>query len=64
MNLPKAKYLDGLFRARWFPLAPQLVISAIFGLLVAGGLGATTDDESFAKTLRNTSLANLVVWSY
>ncbi len=34
------------------------------GLLVAGGIGVTTDDPAFAKELRNTNLANLLVWSY
>lgn len=64
MNLLKIKYLGGLFKARWFPIVPQLVMLTVFGLLVAGGIGVTTDDDNFAKVLRNTNLANLVVWSY
>jgi ferredoxin len=36
----------------------------VFGLIVAGGIGITTDDPGFAKVLRNTNLSNLVVWSY
>lgn len=36
----------------------------VFGQLVAGGIGVTTDDPDFAKWLRNTNVANLVVWSY
>ena len=49
---------------RWFPLVPQAVTLAVFALLVVGGLGVTTDDPAFAKVLRNTNLANLIVWSY
>lgn len=36
----------------------------VLGLLIAGGIGVNTDDASFAKVLRNTNLANLIVWSY
>ncbi len=64
MNLLKVKYLGGLFKARWFPIVPQLVMLTVFGLLVAGGIGVTTDDGDFARVLRNTNLANLLVWSY
>jgi ferredoxin len=34
------------------------------GLLIAGGLGVSTSEAEFAKVLRNTNLANLLVWSY
>ena len=64
MNLLKIKHIGGLFRARWFPIVPQLVMLAVFVLLVAGGLGVTTDDPDFADWLRDTNLSNLVVWSY
>ncbi len=37
---------------------------AVFVLLVVGGLAADTVDMKFAKVLRNTNLANLIVWSY
>ena len=53
-----------LFRHTWFPLAFQLLTLAVFILLIAGGLAANTDDMVFAKVLRNTNLANLIVWSY
>jgi len=36
----------------------------VFILLVAGGLGVTTDDPDLAVWLRNTNLSNLIVWSY
>ena len=60
----KIKCIGGLFRARWFPIVPQLVMLAIFVLLVAGGLGVTTDDPDLVYFLRSTNLSNLIVWSY
>lgn len=64
MNLLKNRLIGGVFRSRWFPAAAQVVLLATFVLLICGGLGITTDDTKFAKTLRNTNLANLLVWSY
>ena len=64
MNLLKIKYIGGLFRARWFPIVPQLFMLAVFVLLVAGGLGVTTGDPDFVYFLRNTNLSTLIVWSY
>jgi ferredoxin len=64
MNLLKIKYIGGLFKARWFPVVPQLVMLAVFVLLVVGGLGITTDDSDLADWLRDTNLSNLIVWSY
>ncbi len=48
MNLLKIKHIGGLFKARWFPIVPQLVMLTVFVLLVAGSLGVTTDDPDFA----------------
>jgi ferredoxin len=64
MNLLKIKHIKGLFKARWFPIMPQLVMLTVLVLLVVGGLGVTTDDPDFADWLRNTNLSNLIVWSY
>jgi polyferredoxin len=64
MNLLKTRLIGGLFRAAWFPVVPQLAMLAVFILLIAGGLGVTTSDPDFEYQLRNTNLANLVVWSY
>jgi polyferredoxin len=64
MNLFEIKLMRGLFKARWFPVVPQLVMLAVFVLLVAGGLGVTTNDPDFVNWLRNTNLSNLIVWSY
>ena len=64
MNLLNVRWLRSLLGSRWFPIVPQLIMLLVLGLLIAGGVGVTTDDASFAKVLRNTNLANLIVWSY
>ena len=64
MNLLKIRWIRRLAVSRWFPIIPQLVMLTVFGLLITGGLGVTTDDPGFANWLRNTNLSNLVVWSY
>ena len=56
--------MNFLFRRWFFPFVPQLFTLCTFGLLIAGGLAANTDDMAFAKVLRNTNIANLIVWSY
>ena len=58
------RFINRLYRSTWFPLAPQLLTLAAFVLLIVGGLSANTHDMAFAKVLRNTNLANLIVWSY
>jgi hypothetical protein len=63
MNLLKNKYIGGFFKARWFPIVPQLGMLTVFVLLIVGGLGVTTDDPDFVYFLRNTNLSNLIVWS-
>ena len=56
--------INKLFRFTWFPLALQISTLSVFAFLIAGGLAANTDDMAFAKVLRNTNVANLIVWSY
>lgn len=56
--------INRLFRFTWFPLAFQLLTLGGFILLIIGGLAANTNDMVFAKELRNTNMANLIVWSY
>ncbi len=56
--------INRLFQLTWFPLVFQLLTLVVFILLVAGGLPANTGDMAFAKVLRNTNVANLIVWSY
>ncbi|MCK9997364.1 MAG: 4Fe-4S binding protein [Candidatus Krumholzibacteria bacterium] len=55
--------INRLFRLTWFPLVFQLLSLGVFVLLIAGGLAANTTDMAFAKVLRNTNAANLIVWS-
>ena len=42
----------------------QVMTLAVFVLLIVDGFAADTDDMAFARILRNTNLANLIVWSY
>ena len=42
----------------------QLMTLVVFVLLIIDGFAADTDDMAFARILRNTNLANLIVWSY
>ncbi len=53
-----------IFSFWWFPLIPQLITLTVFILLIVDGFAANTEDMEFAKVLRNTNLANLIVWSY
>ena len=56
--------INRLFRSAWVPLAFQLLTLGVFILLIVVGLAANTNDMAFAKVLRNTNAANLIVWSY
>lgn len=64
MNLLRNRVIGGVLRSRWFPAGAQVATLVAFGLLIWGGWGVATDDAKFARTLRNTNLANLLVWSY
>ncbi len=64
MNLLRNRCIGGLLKAKWFPAAAQLLLLAVFLLLVLGGLGVTTADPDLTRYLRYTNLANLIVWSY
>lgn len=64
MDLFKIPLLKKIYKSRWFPLVFQIFTLIVFFLLIAGALGINTHDMTFAKTLRNTNLANLIVWSY
>jgi len=48
----------------WFPLALQIFNFFVFVLLIVGGLAANTAGPEAVKFLRNTNMANLIVWSY
>ena len=56
--------INRLIRSPWFPLGLQILTLGVFILLIAGGLAVNTSDMAYAKVLRNTNLANLIVWSY
>ncbi len=56
--------INKLFRQTWFPLGFQILTLIVFVVLIILGFMANTDDMTFAKVLRNTNLANLIVWSY
>lgn len=64
MNLLNVRWIRRLLISRWFPISAQLIMLIAFGLLIAGGFRVSTSDARFAKELRNTNLANLLVWSY
>jgi len=53
-----------LYKKKWFPFVFQLITLLAFFLLIIVGLSANTENLAFAKILRNTNLANLIVWSY
>lgn len=55
---------SGLLSSSWFPVVPQIVFLGAFIALIAGGWNITSNDAVFLKTLRNTNLANLIVWSF
>lgn len=56
--------MNRLFRFAWFPVTLQILNLTLFILLIIGGLLTNTRDMAFATVLRNTNLANLIVWSY
>jgi len=56
--------INRLFQHTWFPLGLQIITLVVFILLICGGLAANTSDTALAKVLRNTNMANLIVWSY
>jgi len=64
MDLLSIRWMRNLLGSRWFPIVPQFIMLGVFCLIIAGGLGVVTNDMAFAAVLRNTNLANLLVWSY
>ena len=64
MDVFRNPWIRRIAKSRWFPLAPQIVTLGVFVLLAAGGFGVTTKDAGFTKVLRNTNLADLILWSY
>jgi len=64
MDLLAISFVRRTLGSRWSPISARIAGLLAFAPLVAGGLGITAEDPSFAKMLRNTNLANLLVWSY
>jgi len=64
MNLLSFRLMMSLLGSSWFPITAQILTLGVFALLVAGGIGGTTGDAELANELRNTNLANLLVWCY
>lgn len=58
------KTVNSFFKRKYALLTLQFIALVVFVLLIVGAIGVTTNDPVFAKTLRNTNLANLIVWSY
>lgn len=56
--------LNRIIRIPWLGRSVQAITCLAFLLLIVIGLEANTRDPAFAKVLRNTNLANLIVWSY
>ncbi len=56
--------INKLFKSKTFLPIMQFITLVAFILLIFGAASITTNDAVFAKTLRNTNLANLIVWSY
>ncbi len=63
-NLLDTGWIGNLLGSRWFPIVPQFIMLGAFCLIIAGGWGIDTDDMAFAKVLRNTNLATLLVWAF
>lgn len=53
-----------LFNRKYYPIVFQLITLIVFILLIVGSITISSDDSAFVKQLRNTNLANLIVWSY
>ena len=64
MDISKNSLFKNILKAKYFPFSLQIIMLIVFILLIIGGIGISTSDSAFAKILRNTNLANLIVWSF
>jgi len=64
MSEQMMRLINLCLKRTWFPLALQIVLFCCFGLLIIGGLAADPEGSDSRRFLRNTNLANLIVWSY
>ena len=58
------KVLNLLVKKKFFPWLVQFAFVLVTAGLVYGGWNITTDDRSVLMQLRNTNLANALVWAY
>lgn len=56
--------MNALFRTKWMPLTIQLIMLFAFVLILSGAFGISGTEPAYLKILRNTNLANLLVWGY
>ncbi|MBT4485717.1 MAG: 4Fe-4S binding protein [Candidatus Latescibacteria bacterium] len=55
---------DSIFKSKWIPVSLQVFTFIVFMALIYLGWGISSDDSAFLLTLRNTNLANLIVWCF
>ncbi len=56
--------LNKIFKNKYILLFLQVINLIVFIAIIYASIGITTNDADFAKILRNTNFANLIVWSY
>ena len=56
--------IQKLYKSKLYPLVFQIISLLIFTLFIIGSVDISTNDPTLVKQLRNTNLANLIVWSY
>ena len=55
---------DAIFKSKWIPISLQILTFVVFFLLIMFGWSISTNDQQFLLTLRNTNLANLIIWCF
>ncbi|TKG94283.1 4Fe-4S binding protein [Puteibacter caeruleilacunae] len=55
---------NNLYRSKLFPISFQIISLIVLTFLIIGATGVTSSDKDLITILRNTNLANLIVWSY
>lgn len=55
---------DTIFKNKWIPVFFQVLTLVVFILLIMFGWSISTNDQQLNLTLRNTNLANLIVWCF
>ena len=55
---------DTILKNKWIPVIFQILTFFVFIFLIIIGWRVTSSDNTFILTLRNTNLANLVIWCF